>query len=82
MVKRGFKIEKRGIIFSLAKTWPVFCLVSWLVITEPAFISEPVPTIVRTQPTGIVSQSGSSKRTKYFSQGSSWQLTDTETALL
>ena len=50
-------------------------------MTQPAFISEPVPTIVSTQPTGSVSQDGSSKRTKYFSHGSSSQLTETDTAL-
>ena len=31
--------------------------------TLPAFISDPVPTMVSTHPTGRVSQSGSSKRT-------------------
>ena len=33
-----------------------------LVMTAPAFISEPVPTMVSTQPTGSSWQSGSSKR--------------------
>ena len=81
MVKRGFRMEKRGITASLANTWPIFSRVLPLVMTEPAFISDPVPTMVSTQPTGRMGQSGSSKRTKYLSQGSSAQSADTASAL-
>ena len=61
-------------------TWPIFSFISRFVITEPPFISLPVPAIVSTQPTGRISQSGSSYRIKYLSHGSSLQLTETDTA--
>ena len=63
MVYRGFKMANRGMIFSSRNTWPIFILLAWSVMTAPAFISEPVPTIVSTHPTGNVSQLGSSNFT-------------------
>ena len=62
MVKVGSRREKRGMTLSLSKTCPIFNLASLSVMTAPAFISEPVPAMVRTQPTGTISQEGSSKR--------------------
>ena len=49
-------------------------------MTEPPFISLPVPTMVSTHPTGMSLQVGSSKRMKYFCQGSSPQYAETDTA--
>ena len=65
---------------SSPNTCPTFRLLSGLLITEPPFISEPVPTMVRTQPTGMIRLSGSSIRTKNFSQGSSPHQAEAETA--
>ena len=61
-------------------TCPTFIFASWFVMTEPPFISEPVPAMVSTTPTGTMSQVGSSKRTQYFSHGSSSQCTEMATA--
>ena len=49
-------------------------------MTLPPFISLPVPTIVSTLPTGMMRQDGSSKRVKYFCQGSSSHHAETLTA--
>ena len=58
-VNFGFRIEKRGLTRS-SKTLPIFIFSAVFVMTEPPFISEPVPAIVSTQPTGTISQVGSS----------------------
>ena len=47
---------------SSPNTWPIFCFVARFVITEPPFISEPVPVMVSTLPTGMMRLSGSSRR--------------------
>ena len=75
-------MENLGITSSFSKTLPTFSLVSGFVMTLPAFISDPVPTMVSTQPRGTTGQAGSSKRTKYFCQGSSSQWTEAATALV
>ena len=57
----GFRMENLGKTSS-PNTWPIFSLAAWLVMTEPPFISEPVPTMVSTHPTGMSLLSGSSIR--------------------
>ena len=79
-VKRGFRMANLGKTAG-PKTLPTLRLALWLLMTLPPFISLPVPTIVRTPPTGMVRQEGSSKRTKYFSHGSSSHQAETLTAL-
>ena len=78
-MKRGLRIENFGKTAG-PNTLPTFRFAAWLVMTLPPFISLPVPTIVRTLPTGMMRQDGSSKRTKYFSQGSSSHQVETLTA--
>ena len=65
---------------SSPNTCPILSFSAWLVMTEPPFISLPVPTMVSTHPTGMSLQVGSSKRMKYFCQGSSPQYAETDTA--
>ena len=61
-VYSGSSTANFGNTFS-PNTCPTFIFSFALVMTAPPFISLPVPTIVSTQPTGMISQSGSSKRT-------------------
>ena len=56
-VSFGFRIVNLG-INRLSKTLPSLRFWVWLVMTEPPFISEPVPTIVNTQPTGRMRRPG------------------------
>ena len=68
-------------ITSLPKTWPILRPSSWLVMTEPAFISEPVPLMVRTSPTGMTLPVGCSMLRYRCSQGSPSVQADTDTPL-
>ena len=73
-------MEKRGITL-LPNTWPILRFWPGWVMTAPPFISEPVPTMVSTQPTGMMGFATSSMRRKYLSQGSSSHQAETDTAL-
>jgi len=53
IVNFGFRMENFGIRRS-SNTWPTLNVFSASVITQPPFISDPVPAIVRMQPTGRI----------------------------
>lgn len=57
--KRKFRVQdgKRGKTRASAKTCPTLRFSSWFVMTEPAFISDPVPTMVSIQATGTIRSS-------------------------
>ena len=61
-VNRGLSIANFGYTAG-PNTLPTLMLALWLDMTLPPFISLPVPTIVRTLPTGMMRHEGSSKRT-------------------